>query len=73
MGLHNVIQYPYRSAGVAGSVQTRHRVPQQPGQMKEHTGFLVRRCLTFPSTQKKNKIHTGIYFMYLGGNVAFTL
>ena len=24
---------------VAGSVQTRHRVFLQPGQLKEHTGF----------------------------------
>ena len=37
------------SAGVTGFVQTRHRAPRQPGQLKEHTGFLVSRSLILPA------------------------
>ena len=48
------------SAGVTG---TRHRVPRQHGQQKEHTGFLVSRSLTllfhdFPSLQEKKNHHS---------------
>ena len=34
---------------VAEYVQMRHRVPRQPGQLKEQTRFLVSRSLTLPS------------------------
>ena len=38
------------SAGVVGSVQTRHRAPRQLGQLKEYTGFLVTRNPILPAT-----------------------
>ena len=42
-------------AGVAGSVQTRHRTPRHLG--KEHAGFLD----DFPRTKKKEKVQLGLY------------
>ena len=50
----SIFLHSYNIAEVAGSVQTRHRVPRQHGQLKDHTGFLVSRSLTLlaapPST-----------------------